>query len=492
VGRIRSTTPAVTDADRFRALHDTEMRDLGSDESRTLAPADVRGYHLRRWLIVSDGIALCAAICLSGALFAVTGEGFGSANPAVALALVPLWIPLGLASGIYHVRAQRSGSGTLDEIGAVIQTAAIWSWIYLLAVIAFRGANLEVLEPVVLAGLVFLVVLACRAATRAVALTRPWFEQETVLVGSPAETARLLSQINRHAEWGIRVQDCFDLGEVDEMFSVVMGEDRARVIFASSPQAVEEHSYVARALVELGVQVDFVAGDYDVMRGSAHLAVLESTPILSLPPNRPARSWLIVKRGVDLAISVPALLILSPLLAFSAIRIKLDSKGTTFYRQARAGYRGRPFQMLKLRTMYEGADAARGELAGELIHGQGIGEGIFKVEHDPRVTRPGGFLRRWSIDEIPQLWNVAKGEMSIVGPRPLPLEEDYRVTDYWSARRMMKPGITGPWQVMGRSDIPFEDMLRIDYTYVVDWSIAEDLKLIVRTLGAVIGGRGAY
>ena len=146
--------------------------------------------------------------------------------------------------------------------------------------------------------------------------------------------------------------------------------------------------------------------------------------------------------------------------------------------------------MLKLRTMVEGADSMRDEVRVASIHGGDAN--MLKLRDDPRVTRIGRVLRRSSLDELPQLWNVLRGDMSLVGPRPLPLDEARLVTDHFRARLQMRPGMTGPWQTQGRGDIPFEDMVKLDYTYVVGWSMREDMSLLLRTVTAVVRGRGAY
>jgi lipopolysaccharide/colanic/teichoic acid biosynthesis glycosyltransferase len=204
------------------------------------------------------------------------------------------------------------------------------------------------------------------------------------------------------------------------------------------------------------------------------------------------RSYQIVKRAFDLAIAVPLTLLVSPLLLYCAIRIKLDSEGPVLYGQDRIGRNRRRFTLLKLRSMTMDADRRLDEVAALSLHGTGIDAGMFKAANDPRVTNFGSWIRRWSIDELPQLFNVLRGDMSLVGPRPLPIAEDARVGDDFEARYVVRPGMTGRWQVLGRSDIPLEDMVRLDYTYVMDWSLSEDFRLLLRTMAAVTGRRGAY
>ena len=188
---------------------------------------------------------------------------------------------------------------------------------------------------------------------------------------------------------------------------------------------------------------------------------------------------------MDLVVGGALLALSSPLLAVIGVAIRFDSRGPVIYRQPRTGARGREFQILKFRTMVLGADQQKDELAAS-----NEAEGIFKIAGDPRVTPVGRFLRRTSLDELPQLVNVLRGEMSLVGPRPLVPDEDCRV-EGWDRRRLeMRPGMTGHWQVLGSARIPLSEMVRIDYMYGANWSLWGDLKLLFRTVPLVLARRG--
>ena len=181
---------------------------------------------------------------------------------------------------------------------------------------------------------------------------------------------------------------------------------------------------------------------------------------------------------------------LSPLLIVSAIAIKADSKGPVFFRQRRHGRGGEEFHIVKFRTMVDGAEAQRFALADQ--NDMEGGGPLFKLHDDPRITRVGAILRKWSIDELPQLWNVLRGEMSLVGPRPFVVHESEQITG-WAGRRLeTTPGITGLWQVLGRNDIPFEEMVKLDYIYVTNWSLWWDIKILCQTIPVVLARRGAY
>jgi lipopolysaccharide/colanic/teichoic acid biosynthesis glycosyltransferase len=207
-----------------------------------------------------------------------------------------------------------------------------------------------------------------------------------------------------------------------------------------------------------------------------------------------------LKRAMDVAGSAVALILGAPLLLIIALAIKATSEGPILFRQKRIGQNGTPFDFLKFRSMYTGNDSSRHkEYVQKLIagkaerHSDGNGNGVFKLTKDPRITRVGAFLRRSSLDELPQLINVLKGEMSLVGPRP-PLPYEVEKYDVWHRRRLLeaKPGITGLWQVSGRCRVAFDDMVRLDLQYARTWSPWEDIKILVRTPAAVVFGDGAH
>ncbi|MGH2714318.1 MAG: sugar transferase [Thermoleophilaceae bacterium] len=200
----------------------------------------------------------------------------------------------------------------------------------------------------------------------------------------------------------------------------------------------------------------------------------------------PARAYRVVKRGIDLAVASAALVLLAPLLLALAVAIRASSPGPAVFCQPRAGRFGERFTMWKFRTMVLDAESRRSEL---IAHSRETT--WLKLDQDPRVTGVGRLLRRTSLDELPQLLNVVRGEMSLVGPRPLPLSEHAHLPT-WSAPRLeVRPGLTGLWQVMGRTRISFQEMLRLDCEYVRELSLWTDLKILMRTVPAVLSGRGA-
>jgi exopolysaccharide biosynthesis polyprenyl glycosylphosphotransferase len=216
---------------------------------------------------------------------------------------------------------------------------------------------------------------------------------------------------------------------------------------------------------------------------------LQGVPVMTIQSG-PADGWqLVMKRFIDIVGSAALLLALVPLFAIVALLIKIDSPGAILFAQERVGYNKRRFGVLKFRTMVVEADKQQ-----DMIEHLNEVEGpVFKIRKDPRITRVGAFLRRFSIDELPQLVNVLKGEMSLVGPRPLPVRDVQRIEIQWHKRRFsIKPGITCLWQVNGRSDIGFNEWVRMDLDYIDKWSLGLDLLILVKTIPAVFKGSGAY
>jgi exopolysaccharide biosynthesis polyprenyl glycosylphosphotransferase len=279
------------------------------------------------------------------------------------------------------------------------------------------------------------------------------------------------------------------LGSPSDVARIVDEFDVDRVLIASSVGSHEETLDLLRTVRRPDVHVSIVPRFFEIFTSHAMLDDVEGMPVVTLPPMRLGRSSRLLKRSVDLTLASVALVLASPFLGAIALAIRLDSPGGSLYRQPRRGRGGSTFEIVKFRTMHVGAEARRAEvLAMNEVDGP-----LFKIKGtDPRVTRVGSFLRRTSLDELPQLWNVVRGEMSLVGPRPFVVYEADLITG-WAARRLdMTPGITGLWQVLGRNDMPFEEMTKLDYLYVTNWSLWWDLKILCQTIPVVLGKRGAY
>jgi exopolysaccharide biosynthesis polyprenyl glycosylphosphotransferase len=214
----------------------------------------------------------------------------------------------------------------------------------------------------------------------------------------------------------------------------------------------------------------------------------QSVPLFEIVPPTLAGVDFLVKRAFDVVVSALAILLLSPFLLLIAIAIKAGSRGPVLYRDRRIGMAERPFEMLKFRSMRDGAAAEQAALE-EANEADGA---LFKIRLDPRITTIGRLLRRFSLDELPQLWNVLRGEMSLVGPRPLPMRDYARLDDWHRKRYLVLPGMTGLWQISGRSDLGFDAMVRLDFYYLEHWSVWMDISVLLRTPLAVVTARGAH
>jgi exopolysaccharide biosynthesis polyprenyl glycosylphosphotransferase len=247
-----------------------------------------------------------------------------------------------------------------------------------------------------------------------------------------------------------------------------------------------------RMLKDLDVRIDIVPRLFDIIPPRLTSHTIEGIPLITLPRLRLSPSARFLKRLFDVVVASIVIVVLGPTFALLALLIKLDSRGPIFYRQLRMGTAGRPFFIFKFRTMVMNADELKDNIAHLNEHAAPGGDPrMFKIKHDPRVTGMGRLLRRSSLDELPQLFNVLKGDMSLIGPRPLILEEDRYVEDWARKRLALKPGMTGLWQVSGRNSIPFEEMVKLDYLYVTTWSLASDCRLLLQTIPLVLAGERA-
>lgn len=278
------------------------------------------------------------------------------------------------------------------------------------------------------------------------------------------------------------------LGTVDDIARVVREHGVSEIVIALPAASHEERQKVMDHCQQERVSFHIVPDLYQMRLHRVDVDAVNGIPLIAVSDPR-IRGWnLLVKRALDVAISVVALTLLSPLLALIAVAIKLDSPGPVLFRQTRIGRNGVPFTLYKYRSMRKGAE----EQLRQLLHMNEVAGPIFKIRDDPRMTRVGKILRRTSLDELPQLINVLKGEMSLVGPRP-PLPHEVERYEDWHRRRLeVSPGMTGLWQVSGRSEIPFDEMVMLDIYYIENWSLGLDLSILLRTIPAVFSGGGAF
>jgi exopolysaccharide biosynthesis polyprenyl glycosylphosphotransferase len=289
--------------------------------------------------------------------------------------------------------------------------------------------------------------------------------------------------LGMHPQSGLR-----PLGELDDLDRVIEAEQVDEVIIADPDFPHGPALDLVQTCHARGVTVHVAPSTMEILVDRAEFVPGESVPLFTLRPPVFDGVQFAIKRTFDLCVAGTGLLLISPLLAVIAVAIKLTSRGPVIYRSPRPGIGGRPFSCLKFRTMRVDIDLSTDQLEA-LNESSGA---LFKIRDDPRLTRVGRMLRRFSFDELLQLINVMRGEMSLVGPRPLPMR-DFELLDEWHKKRyLVLPGVTGLWQVSGRSELDFDDLVRLDFLYLERWSVLLDLSILLKTIPAVLSRRGAY
>ncbi len=488
-----------------RSLLDERTRDV-LDRRRLLPVNHRRGWLMRRMLLLSDLAGL--ALAFAGAQLMTSGHSYegrvGATTEVVLFVLaLPCWVVAAKLYGLYDRDEERADHSTADDVARVFHLVTVGTWLIVLVTYLTRLANPQMEKLATFWLLAVIAIPLARTAARSLCRRTVSYVQNTIIVGAGDVGQLAAKKLLRHPEYGINLVGFVDtfpkerdpglehltiLGTPDDLPWLVELLDVERVILAFSPARHEEELETIRMLNELDVQVDVVPRLFDVVGTNAEMHSIEGLPVLGLPPLRLSRSSRLLKRAVDVVGATALLVLLAPLFALVALAVTLDSRGRVFFRQVRMGSNGRSFRIRKFRTMVTDADERKDLVRHLNLHLAPGGDGrMFKVRHDPRVTRVGRILRRYSIDELPQLVNVLRGDMSLVGPRPLILEEDRHVEDWARHRLDLKPGMTGLWQVLGRSDIAFDEMVKLDYQYVTGWSLPGDLRLLFRTLPAVFG-----
>ena len=323
-----------------------------------------------------------------------------------------------------------------------------------------------------------------------------------LIVGTNRRALNLAKKIKENPHWGLRVEGFIDkdpylvgedkdgikvIGTLENVAQVLRERVIDEVIFSVPRKWLDEIEHAIHICEELGIQVRLAADLYNPVIGRMSLGDLEGIPILTLSTTPQNMEQLFIKRLFDILISLVALILISPVLLATTIAISIDSSGPILFRQKRVGLNGRTFTFYKFRSMVRDAE----EVRKEIDHLNEMSGPVFKIKNDPRLTRVGRFIRKYSIDELPQLFNVLKGDMSLVGIRP-PIPEEVEKYEGWQRRRLsMKPGITCIWQVNGRNKVDFEQWMRMDLSYIDNWSHKLDFELLLKTIPAVIFTRGA-
>ena len=322
----------------------------------------------------------------------------------------------------------------------------------------------------------------------------------TIILGANNEARTVAKTLEREAWLGYRIVGFVDdvpegqplpadvIGRTDELKDLIQRYGAQMVLVASSATDTSRLNRLLWELQTVEVDLQITSGTIDLLASRMIVQSVAGVPLLFVRRTGINKGQRALKRTLDIVGSLAGLLVLAPFFAIVALWIKRDSEGPAFFGQVRSGQDARPFTCWKFRTMVKDAEQQRVELE-HLSEGPGL---LFKLKDDPRITRAGRFLRRYSLDELPQLWNVLRGEMSLVGPRPALPSEVEQYDDWIGNRLRVKPGMTGLWQVSGRTETSFADYVRYDLFYIQNWSLSLDLWILWRTLRAVTSAEGAH
>jgi exopolysaccharide biosynthesis polyprenyl glycosylphosphotransferase len=455
-----------------------------------------RDYVTRRLLLVADTAGVLLAFAL---MFNVSPEARPVGYCALALATIPVWLVLFKTYGLYDRDIKRISHATVDDLpwlfhALLVGCLLLWVFYKVLPV-----KQLVALDVALFAAFSTFAIIAMRWIARKLAMGVLGHER-VLFIGDGAPTELLARKMQAHPEYGLEPIGIIGSsasspsGELSPL-AQLDGEDLHELLQRLAPDRVVicNTSVDETALLELvhrckemALKVSVLPQLFGAMGPSVEVDDVEGVTVLGINPPVLPKSSRFIKRTLDIVGSATMLILAAPLMALTAVAIKLGSRGPVFFKQRRVGRGDRSFNLVKFRTMTADAEQRKAELLTESRD-----PGWLKLDHDPRITRVGRFLRLTSLDELPEFWNVLKGDMSLVGPRPLIESEDQRIDGWARSRLDLTPGITGLWQVLGRTNIPFEEMVKLDYLYVTNWSLWTDVRLILKTLPAVVTRRGA-
>jgi exopolysaccharide biosynthesis polyprenyl glycosylphosphotransferase len=417
----------------------------------------------------------------------------------VLLLMLPVWVVAAKLYGLYERDEEHVDHSTVDEVVGVFHLVTLGAWFYFVTAWAVGVQNLHVERLVTFWVLATLLVIVFRGAARGLARRSPLYLQNTIIVGAGHIGQLAARKLLQHPEYRINLVGFVDahprprraeldhlalLGAPDRLTELVKLLDVERVIIAFAEESHENLLAMIRELRKLDVQIDVVPRLFETVGPKAGIHTFEGLPLVSLPPAKLSRSSRLLKRSLDYVVALAMLILTAPLMLLIALSLKLDSKGPVLFRQQRLGYDMDPFTVLKFRTMRVDTDQDehRRYIERTLTHEASPNDnGLYKLDRSSSVTRVGRILRKTSLDELPQLFNILAGEMSLVGPRPCLEYEVEGFAEHHYERFLMPPGLTGLWQVTARARSTFGEALDMDVEYVRGWSLSLDLRLLLKT-----------
>jgi exopolysaccharide biosynthesis polyprenyl glycosylphosphotransferase len=456
----------------------------GSSDAAVAERASTRSYAeplLRRMLALGDLLAVSVAAVFVGLW------GSGPTSSLLLVLSAPIWIVTAKLAGLYDRDHRTLRHLTVDELPWLVVWTLSSTALLTLLLAPFPALDFSADDRLLVWGTVLGLGFVFRASARGIwrRITPP---EGVLIVGEGPLAQAVVRKLELfpdiHAEVRSRIPNCAGLNE--QIQEVIGGVDRIVIACSElSEGMLEDLLAVCRAS---HVKLTIVPPTRGMFGTATHLTHIADLPLLDYNTWYVSSSTLALKRVFDVVVGTIGLILTLPIFVLAAVGILVDDGRPVFFRQQRVGEGGRRFRIFKFRTMERGAEAK----FQELVSLEEFDDPLFKLKSDPRVTRFGRFLRRTSIDELPQLLNVLKGEMSIVGPRPELVDIVERYRPEHEFRLQVKPGITGPWQVFGRSDLTFEEVLAVEREYVDNLSLARDIRIVLMTLPAVLGKRGAY
>ncbi len=473
---------------------------VGLDD-RFGAAVRVRRHALRR-LLFADIVGLAFAALVGPLVLSVVSD-----NPATGVesaqvshfdvAMIPLFVAVFALYGLYRGISRRISTSVFADLRNIVHALMISGFLY--AVVAYIADQSFGYVPLSVARIVSMCLVAVVTVPLARVLAFGIIGRHSlgavpvIVVGTGKLAQTVASHLRAHA--GVQFVGFVDdnplgrsdvLGELDELPALCRRFDVARVVVCFSRTHPERTTEMLKGLTgQVGVSI--VPRYYELITARSHVEDLSGLPMLDIAPASLSAGSRFLKRTFDIVVSSAVLLVASPFLFVIAAMIKATTPGPVFFRQVRTGRNEQPFAVMKFRTMYRDAESRRHEVE----HLNEMDGPLFKVQNDPRVTRVGRFLRRTSLDEVPQLINVWKGDMSLVGPRPFVVSEAMEIEGWARKRFEARPGMTGLWQVSGRNELSHLELCRLDYLYVASWSFWWDMQILWQTPTTVFRGRGA-
>ena len=461
-----------------------------------------RGWLMRRLLLGADIVGLSVAFLVTELLFGSTGspDTFQVGDEiALFFLVIPIFLLGAKLFGLYDRDEERADHSTSDELSRVFLLATVGVFLVTRGVMLARAHEPDLTKMTVFWSLLILCIAIARITARTLARRSRSYIQNTIIVGAGAVGQLVGRKLLQHPEYGINLLGFVDdqpmerrpdlgdltiLGAPDQLDEIARQQHVDRIIVAFSNDRHERLLPLVRAMRDAGMQVDVVPRLFEVVGPKISMHTVEGMPLVGLPPLVIPRSSRAAKRMLDVVGAALAVLIAAPVFVLAAIAIKLESQGPVFFRQRRLGKDMREFTMLKFRTMRSDTDESshRAYIA-ETMRSPVASEdnSLFKLDRSGEITRVGGWLRRTSLDELPQLLNVLNGDMSLVGPRPcLPYEVAHFAPHHFD-RFLVPAGLTGLWQVSARAHSPFGEALDLDVLYAQSWSFGLDLSLLART-----------